>query len=158
MVPKGIQGFHNLRSLTVSTCAGLRYILTLSVAKMVVNLQELILAFCKRVEEVINMEDEEDGSKIEMMDKVVLPRLRSLELEGLDNITVFCGGKYDLEVPVLEKLMIRSCPNMNSFCSGYLNAPKLERVYLNYWSYEKWVWKGNLNKTLAYLTERSEDA
>ncbi|KAM7462059.1 hypothetical protein LguiA_030180 [Lonicera macranthoides] len=34
MVPKGIQGFHNLRSLTVSTCAGLRYILTPSVAKM----------------------------------------------------------------------------------------------------------------------------
>ncbi|KAM7462058.1 hypothetical protein LguiA_030179 [Lonicera macranthoides] len=153
MVPKGIQGFHNLRSLTVSTCAGLRYILTPSVAKMVVNLQALILKLCKRVEEVINMEDEEDGTKIEMINKVVLPRLHTLQLERLDNITVFCGGKYDLEVPVLEKLMIRSCPNMKSFCSGYLNAPKLERVYLKYWSYEQWVWKGNLNKTLAYLSE-----
>ncbi|KAM7480856.1 hypothetical protein LguiB_005439 [Lonicera macranthoides] len=48
----------------------LRYVLTPSVAKIVVNLQELILTCCQRVEEVINMEDEEDGSKIEMMDKV----------------------------------------------------------------------------------------
>ncbi|KAM7480869.1 hypothetical protein LguiB_005452 [Lonicera macranthoides] len=48
----------------------LRYILTPYVAKIVVNLQELILTCCQRVEEVINMEDEEDGSKIEMMDKV----------------------------------------------------------------------------------------
>ncbi|KAM7480892.1 hypothetical protein LguiB_005475 [Lonicera macranthoides] len=126
MVPKGLQGFHNLRSLTVSTCGGLRYILTPSVAKIVVNLQELILTCCRRVEEVINMEDEENGSKIEMMDKVVLPQLHSLQLQQLDNITVFCGGKYNLDVPLLEKLTITSCPNMTSFCTGYLNAPKLE--------------------------------
>ncbi|KAM7480882.1 hypothetical protein LguiB_005465 [Lonicera macranthoides] len=93
IVPNGIQGFHNLRSLTVSTCAGLRYILTPSVAKIVVNLQELILTCCQMVEEVINTEDEKDGSKIEMMDKVVLPQLHTLQHQQLDNITVFCGGK-----------------------------------------------------------------
>ncbi|KAM7480877.1 hypothetical protein LguiB_005460 [Lonicera macranthoides] len=115
----------------------LRYILTPSVAKIVVNLQELILTCCQRVEELITMEDEEDGSKIEIMDKVVLPQLHTLQLQQLDNITVFCGGKYDLDVLVSEKLMITSCPNMKSFCIGYLNAPKLERVYLNYSSFEQ---------------------
>lgn len=156
MVPKGIQGFHNLRSLTVDGCSGLRYILTPSVAKMVVNLQELSLKSCL-MEEVINMEDVEDGSMIEMMDKVILPQLHTLKLENLDNLTVFFGGEYDLELPMLEKLLIKKCPNMKSFCFGYLNAPKLERVHIKYgWDYRsgEWVWKSDLNKTLASLQER----
>ncbi|KAM7480873.1 hypothetical protein LguiB_005456 [Lonicera macranthoides] len=84
MIEKGERENMHLCRLEIYS---LRYIPTPSVAKIVVNLQELILTCCQRVEEVINMEDEEDGSKIEMMDKVVLPQLHALQLQELDNIT-----------------------------------------------------------------------
>ncbi|KAM7480870.1 hypothetical protein LguiB_005453 [Lonicera macranthoides] len=165
MVPRRIQGFHNLRKLEVSRCPKLRYLLSPVVAKMVVNLQHLDLHECQMIEQVIRTEEEEkeeneeDISEIKMMNKIVFPLLRFLSLANLENLKMFYTGKHDFELPMLEDVTIEECPNMKTFCSGQLIMPKLERVYIDSAEVfnDQLIWKGDLNSTLAYLSARYED-
>ncbi|KAM7477655.1 hypothetical protein LguiA_025868 [Lonicera macranthoides] len=137
MVPKQIQGFHNLRKLEVHKCPNLRYFLSPLMAKMLMNLQCLKLHDCWMIEQVIRTEekekeeDEEDISEIKMMDKIVFPRLRILSLENLENLRMFCIRKHDFELPLLKKVFIARCPNMGTFCYGPLIMPKLERAQID---------------------------
>ncbi|KAM7519550.1 hypothetical protein LguiB_018512 [Lonicera macranthoides] len=156
-VPKGIKVFHNLKTLEVSGCYSLTYIFSPSVAKMLVNLQSLSL-YANSMGEVIRME-EEDISEIKMMDKIVFPQLLVLKLRTLKNLSVFCISKHEFDLPLLEEVIIEECPKLKSFCSGQLTTPKLVRVCINYAEVftDQSVWKGDLNSTLAYLSERRED-
>ncbi|KAM7477487.1 hypothetical protein LguiA_025700 [Lonicera macranthoides] len=163
MVPRRIQGFHNLRKLEVQRCPKLRYLLSPLVAKMVVNLQHLKLKYCRDIEQVIRMEEEEKEEEeifeIKMIDKIVFPQLRILSLEELENLRMFCIRKHDFELPLLEEVLIAKCPNMKTFCSGQLIMPRLERVLIDNAEVfnDQSRWKGDLNSTLAYLSARHED-
>ncbi|KAM7519547.1 hypothetical protein LguiB_018509 [Lonicera macranthoides] len=156
MVPNGIKVFHNLKTLEVSGCYSLTYVFSPSVAKMLVNLQSLSL-YANPMGEVIRMEEEEDISEIKMMDKIVFPQLLVLKLRMLENLSVFCISKHDFDLPLLEEVIIEDCPKLKSFCSGQLTTPKLVRVRINYAEVftDQSVWKGGLNSTLAYLSERN---
>ncbi|KAM7519549.1 hypothetical protein LguiB_018511 [Lonicera macranthoides] len=158
-VPKGIKVFHNLKTLEVSGCYSLTYIFSPSMAKMLVNLQSLNL-YANSMEEVIRMEEEEEEEdifEIKMMDKIVFPQLLVLELRRLKNLSVFCISIHDFDLPLLEEVVIEECPKLKSFCSGQLTTPKLVRVRINYAEVftDQSVWKGDLNSTLAYLSESS---
>ncbi|KAM7480855.1 hypothetical protein LguiB_005438 [Lonicera macranthoides] len=161
MVPRRIQGFHNLRNLEVECCPKLRYLLSPLVAKMVVNLQHLKLSYCRMIEQVIRTEEEEkeeeDIFEINIIDKIVFPQLRVLSLEELENLRMFCIRKHDFELPLSEEVFIAKCPNMKTFCSGQLIMPKLERILIDRAEVfnDKSRWKGDLNSTLAYLSARS---
>ncbi|KAM7465333.1 hypothetical protein LguiB_012895 [Lonicera macranthoides] len=67
-------------------------------------------------------------SKTEMKNSVVFPQLRSLELQRLYNLKVFCRGNHYIEFPSLDKLSISDCPNMKNFPSRLVRVPKLEMV------------------------------
>ncbi|KAM7480860.1 hypothetical protein LguiB_005443 [Lonicera macranthoides] len=139
MVPRQIQGFHNLRKLEVQRCPKLRYLLSPVVAKMVVNLQHLKIINCRMIEQVIRTEEEEKGeddediSEMKMMNKIVFP--------------------------MLEDVTIEECSNMKTFCSGQLIMPKLERVSIDSAEVfnDQSIWKGDLNSTLAYLSARERE-
>lgn len=152
-VPKGSQGFINLISLEVTSCDSMKYLLLPSMAKMVANLQELKLVGCERMEEVIEMEDEE-SFEVEMMDKMVIPQLRILQLKDMGKLAIFWYGKRDFELPLLENVFISNCPNMLTFYSGRLVAPNLARVQTHHLNLNQWVWKGDLNSTVIFLSER----
>ncbi|KAM7461266.1 hypothetical protein LguiA_029387 [Lonicera macranthoides] len=153
-VPKGSQGFDNLRSLVVTRCDSMKYLLLPSMAKMVANLQELKLVGCERMEEVIEMEDEE-SLEVKMM---VIPQLRILQLENMGKLRIFWYGKRIFELPLLENVLISNCPKMLTFYSGRLVAPNLVRVQTQHLNSNQWVWKGDLNRTVAFLYERAKDA
>ncbi|KAM7480852.1 hypothetical protein LguiB_005435 [Lonicera macranthoides] len=106
MVPRRIQGFHNLRKLEVQSGQKLRYLLSPLVAKMVVNLQHLKLTNCRMIEQVIRTEEEEkkeeDIFEINMIDKIVFPQLCVLSLEELENLRMFCIRRHNFELPLLE--------------------------------------------------------
>ncbi|KAM7505436.1 hypothetical protein LguiB_004340 [Lonicera macranthoides] len=150
-VPKGIQVFQKLTELSVHQCCKLRFLFSPSVARMLMNLQNLRFGHCEIMEVVIQKEEEECCSEIENTDKIVFPRLLSLTLRNLENLTAFCGGNHDIEFPLLEKVSIfDKCPKMNNFCSGSLTTPKLESVSFE----DESVWMGNLNNTIRHINER----
>ncbi|KAM7461267.1 hypothetical protein LguiA_029388 [Lonicera macranthoides] len=67
-------------------------------------------------------------SKTEMKNSIAFPQLRSLELQCLYNLKVFCRGNHYIEFPLLDKLSISDCPNMKNFPSRLVRVPKLETV------------------------------
>lgn len=116
MVPNGFQGFRNLSSLKVGFCDSLRYLLSHPMAKMLVNLQDLKLERCNKVEVVIGKGEGENSEivTIDKVDKTIFPRLNSLHLELLENLTTFCYENHDLELPLLKKVLIINCPKLKT--------------------------------------------
>ncbi|CAK9188522.1 unnamed protein product [Ilex paraguariensis] len=162
MVPKEFQGFKNLSWLIIKKCHSLRYLLSPTVVKLLVNLQELGVMDCEAMEEIISME--QDGSKTNVveemaMDKIVFSQLRHLNLVDLENLTVFCSGKYECQFPSLNSVVIRNCTEMKNFCSGPICTPKLERENVKIGKQE--VWMGDLNTTIqcadSSFIEKDED-
>ncbi|CAK9155603.1 unnamed protein product [Ilex paraguariensis] len=169
MVPKGLQGFHNLKTLQISYCGSLRYLLSPVMVNLLVNLRDLRLVNCEMMEEII--ETGQGYPEIRIMDDIVtnqegeevivFPRLSRLVLFNLENVTVFYSGKCGLQFPSLDQVHISNCPKLKFFCSGPLCTPKLERVNT---SKDQWlcmrdlstrdiecVWMGDLNKTVQHI-------
>ncbi|CAK9183961.1 unnamed protein product, partial [Ilex paraguariensis] len=171
MVPKGLQGFHNLKTLQISYCGSLGYLLSPIMANLLVNLQDLYLERCTMMEEII--ETGQGHPEIRIMDDIVtkqegeevivFPRLSKLVLWNLENVTVFYSGKCGLQFPSLDQVQISNCPKFKFFCSGPLCTPKLERVNTRkeqsvcrpckFTRYIERVWMGDLNKTVQHIRE-----
>ncbi|KAL7170126.1 hypothetical protein ACSBR2_035057 [Camellia fascicularis] len=75
--------FENLTILTVQHCDNLRYIFTISMANVLVNLQNLIVQHCEKVEKIVTSENEEEIFSREI-DSVILVNLPSLVCFGPD--------------------------------------------------------------------------
>ncbi|CAK9181187.1 unnamed protein product [Ilex paraguariensis] len=155
MVPKEFRGFKNLILLVIGNCHSLRYLLSPTVAKLLVSLQKLELENCKAMKEIISME--QDGSETNVAEemttyKIVFSQLSILELVDLENLTFFGSGKYECQFPSLNSVVIRNCKEMKNFCSGPICTPKLERgkVQIDF----KWVWMGDLNTTIQCAESR----
>ncbi|KAL7170152.1 hypothetical protein ACSBR2_035081 [Camellia fascicularis] len=79
-----IPSFQNLTSLTVVGCSSLRYIFSSSQARLLVKLQEIIVAACGVLEAIVNEEpkvDDEVATNI-----IMFPQLNSLRLYHLPNL------------------------------------------------------------------------
>ncbi|KAM5562893.1 hypothetical protein ABKV19_017860 [Rosa sericea] len=112
------QGFQNLTKLDVSWCRSLRYLLTPSIARGLVKLKSLEIRFCKKIEAIVAADEGEETE-----DESMLPQLSSLILLDLPNLGSFSQGKYTFDWPLVEKIIIYDCINMNNFCSGFLSIP-----------------------------------
>ncbi|KAK3006903.1 hypothetical protein RJ639_015608 [Escallonia herrerae] len=136
----------NLSSLKVIKCDGLRRIFLPSVVKYFTHLQELHIADCLSMKEVVA----EVGHGEYFGDRLVFPQLDSLALLNLPSMRSFCSGKYNLEWPSLKTMNLEDCPNMQAFCVGLPLTPKLDAVTVGY---GKQLWKGDLNSTIQHLVE-----
>ncbi|CAK9154696.1 unnamed protein product [Ilex paraguariensis] len=121
----------------------MRYVLPLTVVKLLINLRELDISHCEMLEEII--EPEQDRAEIKeveeivtkkggeemAMEKIEFPQLSDLALRSLTNFTGFCSSKFELEFPSLIRLWIQSCRKMKTFCSRpvcALKIPNLGRI------------------------------
>ncbi|KAI6678547.1 hypothetical protein NL676_039343 [Syzygium grande] len=111
---KDLQGtmcFDSLSNLTLYKCSNLRLAFTPSMARCLANLEWMKIKECGQMEGVI-VEEEGQGSTVE---KITFPKLWSMELECLPNLTTFLSGKnHTLECPQLIGLTIAHCPKMRS--------------------------------------------
>ncbi|KAK3006698.1 hypothetical protein RJ639_017714, partial [Escallonia herrerae] len=148
-VPKETQCFQNLRSLHIDCCNSLRYLLSYALAKLLLNLQNIRLKECEMIEEIIT--GEEGSSETCVMSGVVFPQLRILELEDLNNLRLFCASTHNFEFPLLDKVLIRNCPSMNTFCSGLVSAPKLDQLNVGN---DQRVRMDNLNNAIHRMKEK----
>ncbi|TXG66921.1 hypothetical protein EZV62_008196 [Acer yangbiense] len=100
----------SLQSLTVvkvSGCGKLRYIFTLiSLARSLLQLEELTVWGCGSLEHIVEIKDAEENIAGGDGNDVIFPKLRKLQLGGLENFIYFCSQNYSSTWPALEELSL----------------------------------------------------
>ncbi|CAL5351119.1 unnamed protein product [Camellia sinensis] len=82
--------FENLTFLSVQHCDNLRYIFTISMANVLVNLRNLTVEDCEKVEKIVTRENEEEIFWREIM---------VVNLRNLPSLVCFGPDVYDTEIP-----------------------------------------------------------
>ncbi|XP_058071060.1 probable disease resistance protein At4g27220 [Magnolia sinica] len=117
--------FPNLQTLDIQECHGFQNLFSLSVAQCLWKLQRLSIINCNGMEAIIAK-----GADDEVVDQGMLPRLRTLELQGLEQLTSFYQGVGVLfDWPSLEYLEVWECQNFKNIQMGPHSAPNLKRIY-----------------------------
>ncbi|KAG2702094.1 hypothetical protein I3760_06G074900 [Carya illinoinensis] len=143
LVPSSVY-LQNLTDLSVSNCHGLINLVTSSTARTLLQLNRMSISKCEKITKIVAMEDGEANVAI------TFNKLTYLELDGLPNLTYFCSGAYSFGFPSLEKVIVRCCPEMKTFCQGILSTPKLKGVQE---TKDDSHWEHDLNTTTLRLWE-----
>ncbi|KAH7853284.1 hypothetical protein Vadar_000920 [Vaccinium darrowii] len=141
--------FSKLKKLEVRYCASLRNIFHPSMARGLVNLQELIIKGCSTLEAIVGKEEEVQGGHGRKIDKTLFPQLGELQLGSLPNLRRFCHFTHPLELPLLNEMDILFCPRMDEFSLGHVSAPNL--------SLPDTLWNGDLNNAMQLLQKNGDD-
>ncbi|XP_061994519.1 putative disease resistance protein At4g19050 isoform X2 [Rosa rugosa] len=91
--------FKNLTTLDVRLCKGLKYLLTYSVAKGLVQLTKLEIKDCRRLVSIVGSTEEDDSGN---SDEIIFRRLKHLKLSILPRLQGFCSGNCIAKFPSLE--------------------------------------------------------
>ncbi|KAG8650650.1 hypothetical protein MANES_07G062348v8 [Manihot esculenta] len=136
----------NLKTLKVYGCNTLANIFTSATAKSMVQLETLIVRFCNMLTEIIGGV-QEDGST----DEIVFSKMKTLELEDLQNLTCFCLGSYTFNFPSLEQMDVFGCPKLRIFTVRELSAPRIHGVFTGDRFNRTFHWEGDLNATIEQI-------
>ncbi|KAK8712591.1 hypothetical protein V6N13_147827 [Hibiscus sabdariffa] len=120
-VPQGIVDFKRLKFLEVYNCNTLRYLLTASMAEDLVQLQQIKVKNCRRIEEIIR--DDKSTTK-----KIIIPQLKTINIKSCLGLACFCSGTFALECPNLKEVTLVSCAKMIAFASTVSNEPQVENI------------------------------
>ncbi|XVF56902.1 hypothetical protein PTKIN_Ptkin06aG0158100 [Pterospermum kingtungense] len=146
--------FQNLVTLEVWECDGIIKLVTHSTAKSLVQLREMTIRYCSKIEEIIQGRDGDDE---QVKDEISFPKLYLLELNNLPKLESFCSsGNHTFGFPSLTTVIVEACPKMKMFCQGNLNAPMLHKVVVAEYNRkghkkQRLVWEGSLNSTIKQL-------
>ncbi|KAG2663963.1 hypothetical protein I3760_16G056900 [Carya illinoinensis] len=88
-IPPGFQGFQNLVSINIQECHSLKILLPASIAKLLVQLQLIVIRDCNLMENIIQMEYEAREER----------------------------GAHSLEWPSIKKIKLLECPKLKIFGS-----------------------------------------
>ncbi|KAJ6746172.1 hypothetical protein OIU74_028771 [Salix koriyanagi] len=117
--------FGNLTALHVRGCKALKYLVTSSTARSLVQLSVMSIRECKNVTEIVASNGDEAGNEI------IFRKLESLKLDCLASLTSFCSMNFTLRFPCLTKVIVTNCPKMKTFSLGILSTPRLRKVWLS---------------------------
>jgi hypothetical protein len=82
------------------------------------------IKMCDLLEDVVNGKEDE-------MNKIVFYSLKSLELNSLPRLNVFCSSSCPIMFPLLEVVVVKECPRMEHFSLGLINTTILQNVQFN---------------------------
>ncbi|KAJ7954282.1 Disease resistance protein [Quillaja saponaria] len=141
--------FNCLTFLMIYQCHGLINLFTSSIAKSFLQLEEIFVIGCKKIEEIINVNEEEDEITFSKLTFLQLSNLPSLECFSMRTKSVF-------KLSSLEAMIVTKCPSLQKFCDGDISAPMLDKVHIaaddNFEVDENvWFWAGNLKATIQQL-------
>ncbi|GMP54162.1 hypothetical protein CsSME_00019413 [Camellia sinensis var. sinensis] len=143
--PHGILGLQSLQYLTIKKCSLLRNLFTCSTAMALQQLKVLYLESCPVMKEVIAAI--EDGLKEVIDDVIEFPKLEWLILKDLPNLNSFCNANYNFNLPSLNRVVLKRCPDMHNFTLGQV---RMSQIFVST-SGNEGLWTEDLNK---YLEER----
>ncbi|GMY35164.1 probable disease resistance protein At4g27220 [Fagus crenata] len=106
--PAKLADFRNLKTVIVVKCNKLKYFFSPSMSQGLLQLEELWVEDCFDLDEIIQKDDEIT------VDKITLPRLKTLALQNLAHLVNFYDGNSSLECPFLEYLHVRDCPKFRT--------------------------------------------
>ncbi|KAF5941390.1 hypothetical protein HYC85_022557, partial [Camellia sinensis] len=108
----GIQGFQNLRSLKVNGCGSLINLLSYTLAKLLVKLQDIEVTECGGMEAIIA---NEPNANDEVIIKIIMfPQLKKLKFRNLPNLESFCSRTYKFEESLLKTVEVSKCPKLKT--------------------------------------------
>nr|XP_048336636.1 uncharacterized protein LOC107434221 [Ziziphus jujuba var. spinosa] len=148
----GLTMFKKLKNLEIDSCDNLRHVFSGSFGtRGLEQLQTLDIFNCKMMEHIVaavaNEENKEEEAKeakatttatttTTMTNKIVFPRLASLDLRLLPKMERFCQGNYVLELPSLNELTVDECPMMRDlseeFSFDYQSIMQRDKSSLKY--------------------------
>ncbi|KAG9148726.1 hypothetical protein Leryth_013415 [Lithospermum erythrorhizon] len=140
MVPEGTLVFQKLTSLQVTNCESLKYLLTPSMANILVSLKELEVAFCDQMETIIGREEKgiheirKTGKGVEERNKLVLPNLTDICTYRLPEFRMLCNQSIELVLPLWNRFQFQNCPMMSKYSAGTLTAPELKKVGYSFYT------------------------
>ncbi|XP_050245316.1 uncharacterized protein LOC126693402 [Quercus robur] len=152
--PERITGFENLRFLAVQACNSLTYLLSPSIAKLLVMLEDIKVNNCEKIEEILEIASEEEKEK-----KISFYKVKSIWLEDLPNLKCFCNEVNAFKWPSLKKITVIRCRALCTFVpSDLINTPKLEGVYGQNESDQQTMfpWRRDLNATIQDMFKGEE--
>ena len=146
--PERIMGFRNLRFLAVWACNSLTYLLSPSIAKLLVMLEDIRVDNCERIEEILERAREEEEEK-----EISFTQVKSILLKDLPKLKCFCNEVNAFEWPWLKEITVIRCPALSTFVPSNLYTPKLEGVYdqIEWDQRTMFPWKGGLNATIEHM-------
>ncbi|XP_028789186.1 uncharacterized protein LOC114745204 [Neltuma alba] len=150
LVPSSVT-FSHLTYLEIIECNGLINLIYSSTATSLVNLQGITLKECNSLEEIVTQ-----GMK-EARDEIIFRSLRTLELESLQRLNSFSSSHYFFRFLLLERVVVRHCPRMKTFCERATSTPMLRKVIIKEGEDEEWFWEGDLNRTITKIYEDKAD-
>ncbi|XP_052302596.1 probable disease resistance protein At4g27220 isoform X2 [Populus trichocarpa] len=136
--------FGNLTALHVWDCEALKYLVTSSTARSLVQLSAMSIKECKMVTEIVASKGDEAGNEI------IFWKLESLKLDCLASLTSFCSINFTFKFPSLTEVIVTNCPKMKTFSPG-ISTPKLQKVWLSE-EKDKGHWERDLNITIQQLS------
>jgi disease resistance protein RPS2 len=98
--PITIQSFTKLKSFEVKGCDKLKNLLWSSLVRNLPQLLEIKISDCKMITEIIAEQTSEADKEI---DKIMFPKLRSLELQNLPSLISFCS------IPLTTDKCLKKC-------------------------------------------------
>ncbi|KAG4381935.1 hypothetical protein GLYMA_15G247400v4 [Glycine max] len=149
IVPSSVL-FHSLDELHVFCGDGLKNIIMPSTIANLPNLRILSIKYCYWLEEIYGSDNESDAP----LGEIAFMKLEELTLEYLPRLTSFCQGSYNFKFPSLQKVHLKDCPVMETFCHGNLTTTNhIEVRCLHGWRYEESEdqWDGDLNTTIRTI-------
>lgn len=98
--------FYKLKHLHVASCNKILNVFPLSVAKALVQLEDLCILSCEVLEVIVVNEDEDEDETTPLF---LFPQLTTLLLESLHQLKRFCSGRFSSKLPLLKKLKVCNC-------------------------------------------------
>ena len=99
-----VDSVSKLKELSINSCNKLLNVFPLSLAKALVQLEDLQIHSCGLLEEIVANENEDEATPL-----VLFPRLTSLTLHTLPQLKRFGFRRFTLRWPLLKKLKVCNC-------------------------------------------------
>ncbi|GKV02977.1 hypothetical protein SLEP1_g15348 [Rubroshorea leprosula] len=110
--------FSNLKIFKIRNCPRIKKLFPFELLKGVQNLEEIDVEDCQRVEEIIDVEDEEETITTVANNETIrldLPNLRRLRLKKLPKLKSICTTRGVMVCDSLQSIEIYDCPMLNRF-------------------------------------------
>ena len=113
--PQGIFSFQNLQEISVCECESLQSLFPASVARFLMQLEDLRIVDCG-VEEIVSREEIAEAAA-----RFVFPKVTILILRKLPKLKWFYRGVHTSKWPMLKQLEVIGCDQIEIFTSKILN-------------------------------------
>ncbi|CAB4316621.1 unnamed protein product [Prunus armeniaca] len=124
-IPRGFQGFQNLRYLKIGYGDDLQYVFPHSIARLLVNLEKLDIARCLKMETIVRFSDENE--KEDQTGFTLFPKLNSFDLKGLPSLESLCPDASTSLWSAAKVMSVEECNKLKTLASVIPQIKQLEK-------------------------------